>query len=86
MNPFDIDQRIYTFRKQNYHNRDDFAAALKTSDGNIKQIETSAELPSLDLLVRMSILLGISTDHLLFSIEESSPATRTAQIKSSILT
>lgn len=56
MDPVDIGQPIHTIRKQKYHNQDDFAVALKTSEGNIKRIETSVGLPNLDLHIQKLFL------------------------------
>lgn len=81
MNPVDIGKRIHAMRKQKYHSREEFATALKTSEGNIKRIETGLGLPSLDLLVRIANLLSISTDHILFGAEETSPESRAIHIQ-----
>lgn len=81
MNAVDIGKRIHSMRKQKYHSREKFATALKTSEGNIKRIETGLGLPSLDLLVRISSLLSVSTDYILFGVEENSPEINAAHIQ-----
>jgi DNA-binding XRE family transcriptional regulator len=58
--------RIQELRKMKFHNRSHFAQALQTSDENIKRIESGRGLPSIDLLIKMSLTLEVSTDYLLF--------------------
>ncbi|VTR62871.1 anaerobic benzoate catabolism transcriptional regulator [Actinobacillus pleuropneumoniae] len=62
----DTGNRIQELRKSKFHNRNHFAQALQTSDENIKRIESGRGLPSIDLLIKMSLALGVSTDYLLF--------------------
>jgi transcriptional regulator with XRE-family HTH domain len=66
LSPHDIGSRIYKTRKGIYPSRIEFANALQTSEGNIKRIERGLGLPSIDLIVRMSALLGVSIDYLIF--------------------
>jgi transcriptional regulator with XRE-family HTH domain len=66
LNPVDIGNRIQHARKSRYPNRRDFAEALQTSEGNVKRIESGGGLPSIDLLVRISALLEVTTDYILF--------------------
>ncbi|WP_336765907.1 helix-turn-helix domain-containing protein [Paenibacillus sp. USHLN196] len=62
----DTGNRIQELRKSKFHNRNHFAQALQTSDENIKRIEGGRGLPSIDLLIKMSLTLEVSTDYLLF--------------------
>ncbi|MED3499084.1 helix-turn-helix transcriptional regulator [Brevibacillus agri] len=71
MNPIEIGKRIQELRKKKYRNRAEFAEALQTSEGNVKRIENGLGLPSIDLLVRTSILLNTSTDVILFGHDAS---------------
>jgi len=66
LNPIEIGKRIQELRKRKYRNRTEFAEALQTSEGNVKRIENGLGLPSIDLLVRTSILLNVPTDVILF--------------------
>lgn len=71
MNPIEIGERIQELRKKKYRNRTEFAEALQTSEGNVKRIESGNGLPSIDLLVRASILLNVSIDMILFGDDTS---------------
>ncbi|MCK6078372.1 helix-turn-helix domain-containing protein [Paenibacillus silvae] len=62
----DTGNRIQELRKSKFHNRNHFAQALQTSDENIKRIESGRGLPSIDLLIKMSLTLEVSTDYILF--------------------
>ncbi|MFK7693322.1 helix-turn-helix domain-containing protein [Paenibacillus sp. HJGM_3] len=66
MNPDEIGERIRIARKRKFPSRNDFAEALQTSEANVKRIERGGGLPSIDLLVRISILLETTTDFILF--------------------
>ncbi|GJM72661.1 hypothetical protein HMSSN036_48770 [Paenibacillus macerans] len=75
-------KRIQDLRKARFHNRASFAKALQTSDENIKRIENGKGLPSIDLLIKISILLEVSTDYILFgNLTELTNETSTSLVR-----
>ena len=58
-------EKIITLRKRNGWSQEDLAARVNVSRQAVAKWEVSQSIPSLDKIVQLSLIFGVTTDYLL---------------------
>ncbi len=66
-------EKIMKYRKENGWSQEDLAAQLGVSRQSVSKWESTASIPDLDKILKMSELFGVSTDYLLKDDLEEEP-------------